>query len=604
MSSVEGLIIELMATWLTGAVLYIALPKPSSALGQARYLLAPVLGLAFTVSLLMQVDQSTSIAWPWFTIGHYQLDLTIHFNINTQVLLLLVSIISLLVHVYSIGYMNKEVSQPRFFATLALFTFSMLGLTLSDNLLMLFMFWELVGVCSYLLIGFYRSSPAAVHASSKALLMNKIGDAGFLLGIAAVWALTGTLNITSLHSLSSWPYATALGCAFLIAAFAKSAQFPFHTWLPDAMAGPTPVSALIHSATMVAAGVFLLVRIQFLFTAETMMIAAIIGALTALIGGLNAIRENDLKRFLAWSTLSQLGLMVMVAGSSAFDAAFVHLLAHAVFKSGLFLLAGIIIQQFHTQYMHHPIAVSWLVRISMFILAFALMGMPLTIGYYSKEAMLGGTGTSWISILFYSNSFITAFYSARLLMFLTSDNKPASIPITMIGSVVILSAASLWFFYDWSPLAIPALFASWSIHAPNNSLAITNLGVAFFGMAASVTFHRQQKFESIQKLIPVLAHDAWLRNLVVKPVHALAQFTTVCDRQLDRCLHFTVYTHVFTAKLTAWFDWFFIDGAVRALAWCTKQTGQIMRQLVTGRIQDYIWWTVLAVIMLILILAY
>jgi hypothetical protein len=193
-----------------------------------------------------------------------------------------------------------------------------------------------------------------------------------------------------------------------------------------------------------------------------------------------------------------------------------------------------------------------------------------------------------------------------LLLFARRNNQEATkpdIPLTQFITVITLSICSLWFLYDWSPLAMPAMLSAWSIESPGASLAFTNIGIAFFGIAASVGFHRQQKFESIQRLIPALPYDAWLRAGIVKPILALANFTTHCDRQLDRCLHFTVYVNVFTAKLMAWFDRFVIDGCVHFFVWVTRAVGNALRQLVTGRIQDYIWWTVVAVIILLLILA-
>ena len=306
---------------------------------------ALTLALAAIIAIDYDASATNTIYWKWISLGGDSIDLVFDYSNVTLPLLLIVTFISFLVQVYSIGFFLWDAHQSRYFATLGFFTFSMIALTLSGNLLQLFVFWELVGMSSYLLISFYRNKPEAAKAGTKALIMNKIGDAGFIVALMVIYFISGNLDISNI-STTTIPanYKILIGVGLLLAAFSKSAQFPFHSWLPDAMEGPTPVSALIHSATMVATGVFLLVRLQFLLTSELLQLVAAIGATTAILGGINALRESDLKKLLAWSTISQLGLMMMVIGNSGFESAYVHLLSHAIFKAGLFLTVEIMLR--------------------------------------------------------------------------------------------------------------------------------------------------------------------------------------------------------------------------------------------------------------------
>src|SRR5437667_1385230 len=268
-------------------------------------------------------------------------------------MLLVVTGVGGAIHIYSWGYMREDRGFSRYFAGLSLFTFSMLGIVLANNFLMLFIFWELVGVSSYLLIGHWFERPSAADACKKAFLTNRVGDFGFLLGILTVWELAGGLNFSLVEDqLRQNPallgsMATSAGLLIFCGAAGKSAQFPLHVWLPDAMEGPTPVSALIHAATMVAAGVYMLCRVFFLFNVPSLHLIAWIGGITALMAALIAVQQNDIKRILAYSTLSQLGYMVMAVGLASNDASIFHLFTHAFFKALLFLAAGSVIVMLH-----------------------------------------------------------------------------------------------------------------------------------------------------------------------------------------------------------------------------------------------------------------
>jgi NADH-quinone oxidoreductase subunit L len=323
-----------------------------------------------------------------------------------------------LIHIYSYGYMDEDPGKARFFAKLSLFTFSMLGIVLANNFIEMFIFWELVGVSSYLLIGFWFEKPSAGDAAKKAFIVNRLGDSGFLLGILMVWGLLGSLNFSALqsdmdsihtmftmgskddshlHNLLSTYFSnqslfTIVGLLIFCGAMGKSAQFPLHVWLPDAMEGPTPVSALIHAATMVAAGVYMLCRIFFLLNADALHVIAYIGGFTALLAALIAVQQNDIKRIIAYSTLSQLGYMVMAVGLSGPTAAMFHLTTHAFFKALLFLSAGsVIIGMHHEQDIWQmgnlrkkmPITF-WTFLIG----ALALSGIPPFAGFYSKDSIL------------------------------------------------------------------------------------------------------------------------------------------------------------------------------------------------------------------------
>ena len=600
------LVALLLLSWIGGIIGCYTIKNPVTQ--RVLFIVPALLSLcaAIGIAWLIFPNEPTSLIWKWFNIGNTVIYLTFEFNKYTIPLMVLVCSISFLVHLYSIDYMKHDASKTRFFATLAVFTFAMLGLTISGNLLQLFMFWELVGLCSYLLIGFYRDSTKANHASMKALIINKVGDAGFLLALMALWATTQTFEINQLSTnIVGNQWQTFIGIAILIAACAKSAQFPFHTWLPDAMIGPTPVSALIHSATMVAAGVFLLVRLQFLFTPFVLQAITVVGAATALIGGINAIRENDLKRFLAWSTLSQLGLMFLVVGNSASNAAFIHLLSHAVFKAGLFLVAGVLIQHYNLKYLNEQGATSKVFRILTFMLVLSLVGMPFTIGFLSKEAMLATVGPGSNTFIL-ALSFITAFYSTRLLMFVQapskSNNGPA-IPLPLLVSVLVLALASVWIFYARSPLSADWTTDVFHLSAPSTTVTWLSVGVTFFGMAIAIVLIKQGKMVAIQKLIPIVAFDTWLKFLLVKPVLELSQGAARTDHQIDRGIHLAVYIKVSIAFLVSWIDQYVVDGFVQTLVWISKSTGNIFRKLVTGKIQDYIWWTVIGLILVIIVLS-
>ena len=340
------------------------------------------------------------LASEWLTIGDLHVDFNLQIDTLSLMMLLIVTGVGGLIHIYSYGYMHEDRSMARFFAFLSLFTFSMLGIVLSANFLQMFIFWELVGVSSYLLIGFWFEKPSAGDAAKKAFITNRLGDFGFLWGILMVWGLVDHhLNFNDLaDTLKAHPYllngyATTAGLLIFCGAVGKSAQFPLHIWLADAMEGPTPVSALIHAATMVAAGVYMLCRIFFLLNVDALHVIAIVGGFTALLAALIAVQQNDIKRILAYSTLSQLGYMVMAVGLAGPTPAMFHLTTHAFFKALLFLGAGSVIHALHEEQdiwkMGGLIKKMPTTFWTFIIGTLALSGVPPFSGFFSKDSILG-----------------------------------------------------------------------------------------------------------------------------------------------------------------------------------------------------------------------
>jgi len=385
--------------------------------------------------------------YTWITTGDISLEIGFLIDRLSATMMLVVSFVSLMVHIYTIGYMRDDPGYQRFFSYISLFTFSMLMLVMSNNFLQLFFGWEAVGLVSYLLIGFWYTRPSANYASLKAFLVNRVGDLGFLLGIALIFVYCGSLDYAQVFSRApgltgatvamayvGWPLLTAICILLFIGAMGKSAQFPLHVWLPDSMEGPTPISALIHAATMVTAGIFMVARMSPLFElSETALsFVMVIGAITALFMALVAVVQNDIKRVVAYSTLSQLGYMTVALGASAYAGAIFHLVTHAFFKALLFLGAGsVIIALHHEQDMRRMGGLRKYMPITyatMLIGALASAGIPGFSGFFSKDAIieavhlsqLPGSGFAHFCVL--SCVFVTAFYTFRLF-FMTFHGK-------------------------------------------------------------------------------------------------------------------------------------------------------------------------------------
>ena len=405
---------------------------------------ATILGvaIAFILSLLVLRDVMdgagyNGTVYEWMAIGSLKMEVGFLVDSLTAMMMVVVTFVSLMVHIYTVGYMQGDDGYNRFFAYISLFTFSMLMLVMSNNFLQLFFGWEAVGLVSYLLIGFWYTRPTAIFANMKAFLVNRVGDFGFILGIGLLLAYSGSMDYSAVFAKrealaavtfpgTDWMMLTVACICLFIGAMGKSAQFPLHVWLPDSMEGPTPISALIHAATMVTAGIFMVARMSPLFELSdtALSFVLVIGAITALFMGFLGIIQNDIKRVVAYSTLSQLGYMTVALGASAYSVAVFHLRTHAFFKALLFLGAGsVIIGMHHDQDIRNMgglrkyMPITWITSL---VGSLALIGTPFFAGFYSKDSIIeavaeshiAGSGFAYFAVL--AGVFVTAFYSFRM----------------------------------------------------------------------------------------------------------------------------------------------------------------------------------------------
>jgi NADH-quinone oxidoreductase subunit L len=519
----------------------------------------------------------------------------------------------------------------RYFAMLGLFTFAMFWIVMSGSLFVLFMAWELVGFSSYMLIGHWNEKLSASTAARKAFIMNRVGDLAFLAGLMIVFSHTGTLDIEALEHIGAADWKTLAALCLFGGVVGKSAQFPLTTWLPDAMAGPTPVSALIHAATMVAAGVYLVVRLHFMFTDTALMVVTCIGMGTALLGASCALIQTDIKKILAYSTISQLGLMVMACGAGAFNAALTHLLAHAFFKAGLFLGAGSIIHALHqAQHEAHVYFDPQDTRnlgglgkkmpvtfFSFVVCGSALAGLPLFSGFLSKEAILSslfawhGNSFSWKSIvvcLAFLVTFLTTIYTFRLVwkIFMGDENTTRGLmvkeaPPVMRAPIIILACMSLWFVLSLNPFD----YKGWLYHAFHQGeenhfiwpevLSVGVISVAL--MFAWLTRHRS--FES-KFLLQHFYLDEIYRKLFTQPSMMLSEGSAKVEHGLNSIVHFLAYCQVTIAYVTGWFDRTIVNGTVDGIAGFTRTIGSFTRSFQGGKIQLYVFWAVFAIIIFII----
>ncbi|MEZ0232262.1 MAG: NADH-quinone oxidoreductase subunit L [Methylophilaceae bacterium] len=402
-------------------------------------------GASFALSAYVFVDALqgnvyNGTVYTWLTSGDISFEVGFLVDRLTAMMMVVVTFVSLMVHIYTIGYMHEDPGYSRFFSYISLFTFSMLMLVMSNNFMQLFFGWEAVGLVSYLLIGFWYKRPTAIYANLKAFLVNRVGDFGFLLGIGMVLYFFGSLNYDAVFTIAphladatvsvipntEWSLMTMVCLLLFVGAMGKSAQVPLHVWLPDSMEGPTPISALIHAATMVTAGIFMVARMSPLFELSTTALSTVmvIGAITALFMGFLGIIQNDIKRVVAYSTLSQLGYMTVALGASAYSVAIFHLMTHAFFKALLFLAAGSVIMGMHHDQdirnmggLRKYMPITWITSL---IGSLALIGTPLFSGFYSKDSIIEAvklshiTGSSFAYFAVLAGVFVTAFYSFRL----------------------------------------------------------------------------------------------------------------------------------------------------------------------------------------------
>ncbi len=549
-----------------------------------------------------------------------------------MIMVLVVNLVSLVVHLFSISYMAEDNALVRYFGMLGFFTFAMIGLVMSSNLLVLFCFWELVGFSSYRLIGHWHEKPEAVNAATKAFIINRVGDLGFLIGLMILWSYSSNLDITELtpnYIPSGW--LTAAGACIFIGVISKSAQFPLFNWLPDAMEGPTPVSALIHAATMVAAGVYVLIRIENLFTTEVFVVISIVGVITAIAGAMGALFQYDIKKILAYSTISQLGYMVMAVGSGAAEGGYLHLLHHAFFKAGLFLAAGAIIHAMYQSYHHHEVKIDVqdirnlgglrkklpITFLSFIICGAALAGIPFTSGFVSKELILtqmaqwSGIAFSWkwfILIGAWMVSFVTPIYIFRMIWFLfLKDAKHQleiiEVPLIMRIPMLVLSLCSLALFVTFAPFHISSMINFLLATFPAMNLSITILStlmVVISLISAYFIYSKNDLHHAREFLFPHFYLD-WIYDQTLIIANVWAEFVHKIDRKvIDKLIHGITYFQVTVAHLVGWTDRFLVDGLVNGVAYSAKGIGTITRSLANGKIQSYLLWTLAGLLIFIL----
>ncbi|HEX6263486.1 MAG TPA: NADH-quinone oxidoreductase subunit L [Actinomycetota bacterium] len=456
-----------LALPLAGAVLLLLLGRPLHR--AAGWIASGAVGAAFVVALVAFLDlvarpgdaRSLSVRlFDWISVGSFEAPFELRVDPLSLVMVLTVTGVSFLIHVYSIGYMREDPGYPRYFAYLNLFVFSMVTLVLANNFVVLYLGWEAVGLCSYLLIAFWYERKAAADAGKKAFIVNRIGDFGFALGIFLIFQATGSVRFDEVFGAAGGlPEGTATAISFLLLAGAvgKSAQLPLHVWLPDAMEGPTPVSALIHAATMVTAGVYLVVRAHVLFEASEIALfaVAIVGTVTTIYAATSALGQDDLKRVLAYSTISQLGFMFLAAGVGAYGVAIFHLVTHAFFKAVLFLGAGSVMHA--TGGVIDVKRLGGLGRVMPWTTLFfgigglALVGLPPLSGFFSKDQVLAatyGAGHEWLWLVVLVTAGITALYTTRafVLTFLGTsrldEGHPHESPAVMLAPMAVLAAGA------------------------------------------------------------------------------------------------------------------------------------------------------------------
>ena len=556
---------------------------------------AAVLG-GFTFSCMIFGKNDISAAeFSWIDIhGVFTVPLAFVLDDLSKLMLLVVSGVGSLIHIYSLGYMRDDEGKSRYFAALSLFMFAMLGIVLANNFVMMFIFWELVGFTSYVLIGHWFERDAAADAAKKAFLTTRIGDFGFMIGILMVWMATGSVVfddiVAHLSKITSNPgYLTIVAILIFCGAVGKSAQFPLHVWLPDAMEGPTPVSALIHAATMVAAGVYLLVRVAFLIQASqtALLVIAWMGTITALLGALMATQQSDIKRILAYSTISQLGYMVMAVGLASNEAAMFHLFTHAFFKALLFLAAGSVIVTLHHEqdiWKMGGLAKKLRITFATFAVgALALVGCPPFSGFFSKDAILALAyeRNMLIFVIGLTTAFLTAFYVSRavIVVFLGKPRSDAAragkeSPLVMIIPLLIL--------------ALFALIAGWETVA-KNFLVVPHEKESVFTVPAL----------ALVALILGVGIATWLyRNRERDPLHVdLVRRRFYIDEFYEWLIG---ATQELLARIAAFFDRWIIDaGAVRGTSGGMFGLGAFLRLFQVGNLQAYAFLFGLGIVALI-----
>ena len=623
-----------------------------------------ILGMvvSFVASLLVFQEVRTGQpfsgpVYTWIsTNGGLSFDIGFLIDPLSALMMVVVNFVSLMVHIYTIGYMRDDPGYTRFFSYISLFTFSMLMLVMSNNFLQLFFGWEAVGLVSYLLIGFWYTRPTAIFASLKAFLVNRVGDLGFLLAIALIYAYAGSLDYAQVFGKASalaqetiqifpgtqWSLITVICVLLFVGAMGKSAQFPLHVWLPDSMEGPTPISALIHAATMVTAGIFMVARMSMLyeFSTPALSLILIVGAITAFFMGLVAVTQNDIKRVVAYSTLSQLGYMAVGLGASAYAASIFHLITHAFFKALLFLAAGSVIIALHHEqdmrrmgglYKYMPIT-----YVTALIGSLALCGIPPFAGFFSKDSLIEavqlsitpGAGIAYAAIV--TGVFVTALYTFRM-MFMTFHGEerfrthaaheghaagghehddghggtPRESPLVVTIPLVLLAIPSVYAGWAYiQPLLYGGFFGDSIVVLPAHGVLV-ELGREFHG-ALEMVVHAPSALPFWFALAGVAV--AWylylrrpeLPRIIaerIKPVYSLIVNKYYFDEAYQALAEGArkLGTALWKVGDVAVIDGFFVNGAARVIGW----TAAIIRRFQSGFIYHYAFMMIIGVFVLL-----
>jgi NADH-quinone oxidoreductase subunit L len=630
---------------------------------QTIAILGVVIAFILSCNVLMQVMDGfyfNGSVYRWMELGELSFDIGFLIDPLSAVMMVVVTFVSLMVHIYTIGYMAEEEGYNRFFSYISLFTFAMLMLVMSNNLLQLFFGWEAVGVVSYLLIGFYYERQSAVFANMKAFLVNRVGDFGFILGIGLLLAGTGSMNYDAIFAQNTvlaaqtlpgtdWNLVTVACICLFIGAMGKSAQFPLHVWLPDSMEGPTPISALIHAATMVTAGIFMVSRMSPLFELSDVALSFIlvIGSITALFMGFLGIVQTDIKRVVAYSTLSQLGFMTIALGVSAYPIAIFHLMTHAFFKALLFLGAGSVILGMHHEQDMRKMGGLWkympVTCLMMLLGSLALIGTPFFSGFYSKDSIIEavaastipGSGFALFAVM--ASVFVTALYSFRLYFYvfhgkerfghashdhhahdnhghddhahhgLAPGQKPHESPLVVTIPLILLAIPSVIIgFYTIDPLLFGSFFGDSIFIDIAKHPVMKDLAQAFHGPVAMAmhAFSTPVLLLVVLGVLTAAIGYLWVPSLPAKVSEALAPIKKLLDHKyyLDE-LNQTVF-----AKGMLWFggifwhrgdekiiDGFFVNGSAHVVG----RFSGLVRRLQSGYLYHYAFAMILGLIALL-----
>ncbi|MCG3120700.1 MAG: NADH-quinone oxidoreductase subunit L [bacterium] len=643
------------------------LPRQGDWLPTSAIFIGLILAITLFGRMLANYDPAFKIShrFDWINIGSLQISFGILIDNLTVIMLVVVTLVSALVHLFSIGYMHGDVRYSRYFAYLAIFSFSMLGLVLVDNFFGIYIFWELVGLSSYLLIGHWYEKKSASDAAIKAFITTRIGDIGMLIGIMIILATLGTFGFDEVFAgvadgKLSGGLLTFAGIMIFFGAIGKSAQFPLHVWLPDAMEGPTPVSALIHAATMVAAGVYLVGRTFVFYSADALLFIGVIGTITAFIAATIAITQMDIKKVLAYSTISQLGYMVAALGVGGYMAGLFHLMTHAFFKALLFLGSGSVIHAMHHAYHelhdHHsdpqdmrnmgglrtkmPITFA-----TMLAATCAISGVPFFAGFFSKDAILAAalekalTSHNPIHMVIFGTLLlcagITAFYMFRLV-YLTFFGEPAkkevhhhaqesptvmTVPLIVLGVLAVAGGYGHWFedlvtkpdlaAYATTALVSPAVPEAGheAAHTAHTMAMWLSIFAAGLGILISTAFYYWKKFSAeamAERFKPVynfLWNKWYFDELYAKTVlagtHLFSRISGWFDlKVIDGLVNGVAKITVLGSRLSGWNDNKIVDGLVNLTANVVGWFGATLREVQTGRVQNYILMALGAVVLL------